>query len=356
MILSSKMKKAGLNKPLGKSTRSSKNIPNNPNPALSPFVRRFIKCVLNTVKKFDLWQKGDSFIVCVSGGPDSLCLLDVLSLLEKKYHFTLHVAHVNYHLRGNDSNLDEKLVVTCAKKSFFPYTVLSHRKSSKNSSEEKLRDIRYAFFEKLRTKNNADHIVVAHNQNDQAETFLLRLLRGSGLRGLSAMRPKNETIIRPLIEMSRKDILYYLKDRNIAFREDKSNADPRYFRNKIRHELIPFLERNFQPQTRKLLAETATLLGEDYAVLSNIPTALSLQHTPFAVEFSRKVLIGLPQALLTQEIRQILRPFLDGKNPDKNLTLELIKALKSDKNKTQTLTFKGLKFIRNGDRVRLLNF
>jgi len=294
--------------------------------------------------------------VCVSGGPDSLCLLDVLSLLAEKYHFAVHVAHVNYHLRGNDSNLDEKLVVAYAKNYSLPYTLLSHKKSSKNSSEEKLRDIRYTFFEKLRTKNNANHIVVAHNQNDQAETFLLRLLRGSGLRGLSAMRPKNEVIIRPLIEMSREDIVHYLKDQNITFREDKSNADPRYFRNKIRHELIPFLEKNYQPQIKKLLAETATLLGEDYAVLSKIPTSLSVKRDSSITEFSCKAILDLPQALATQEIRRLLRPFLDEKNPSKNLISELIKALNSNKSKTQTITFKGLKFIRKGDRVRLLNF
>lgn len=332
-----------------------KTLPSREAP-LSPFVRRFIKRVLNTVEKFDLWQEGDSFIVCVSGGPDSLCLLDVLSLLAEKYHFTLHIAHVNYHLRGKDSNLDEKLVVTRAKNYSLPYMILSQKKSSKKSSEEKLRDVRYTFFKKLRVKKNTDHIVIAHNQDDQAETLLMRLLRGSGLSGLSAMRPKNDYLIRPLIEISRADILQYLEDRGIAFREDKSNTDPRYFRNRVRHELIPFLEREFQPQTRKLLAETATLLGEDYAVLTAIPSQLSLQKEPFAVEFSRVALMKLPLALMHQEIRSLLQPFLDGKNPDKSLINELLKAIKSTKSKTQTLTFKRLKFVRKGDIVRLLNF
>ena len=339
-----------------KSSLSSKSAPPLYKAPPSPFVRRFIKRVLNTVNKFELWHTGDSFIVCVSGGPDSLCLLDVLTLLQKKQNFTFHIAHVNYHLRGKDSDLDEKLVKARAKNYSLPCTVLSQEKKLQDTSEEKLRDIRYIFFEKLRTKKNADHIVIAHNQDDQAETFLMRLLRGSGLSGLSAMRPKNGSIIRPLIEMSRSDILQYLKDRGITFREDKSNADPRYFRNKVRRELIPFLEEKFQPQTRKLLAETAILLGEDYAVLSDIPTKLSLKQEAFSVECSRRVLLKLPTALIHQEIRSLLRPFLDGKNPNKNLINELMKAIKSTKSKTQTLTFRGLKFIRNGDRVRLLNF
>ncbi|MEI8096807.1 MAG: tRNA lysidine(34) synthetase TilS, partial [Candidatus Moraniibacteriota bacterium] len=352
MTTLSKMKKGSLNKPLSRSFKSSQNVLSNHSSVLTPFVRRFIKRVLNTVKKFDLWHKGDSFVVCVSGGPDSLCLLDILSLLSEKYHFTLHIVHVNYHLRGNDSTLDEKLVLTRAKNYSLPSTVLSYKKNLKEASEEKLRTIRYAFFEKIRTKNKADHIVVAHNEDDQAETLLMRLIRGSGLRGLSAMRPKNDCLIRPLIEMSRADIIQYLKDRDITYREDKSNTDTKYLRNKVRHELIPFLEEKFQPQTKKLLAETATLLGEDYALLSNIPSHLPIQHESFAVEFSCKAIISLPQALMAQEIRQLLRPFLDGKNPDKSIILELTKALKSTKSKTQTLTFKGLKFIRKGDRVR----
>ena len=345
-----------MNKPLNKSTKSSKNTPSNPSSALSPFVRRFIKRVLNTVKKFDLWHNGDSFIVCVSGGPDSLCLLDILTLLAKKYHFTIYVAHVNYHLRGEDSHLDEEIVKVNAKNYSLPCTVLSQKKDLKNTSEEKLRDIRYIFFEKLRAKNNAHHIVVAHNQDDQAETFLMRLLRGSGLSGLSAMRPKNGYLIRPLIEMSRSDIIRYLKDRAIPFREDTSNTDLHYFRNNVRHKLIPFLEKNFQPQTKKLLAETATLLGEDYTVLSKIPTGLSVHYDPLTREFSRKAVLALPQALMTQEIRHMLKPFLNGKSPSKSLVNELVKALQSNKSKVQMIAFKGLKFIRKGDRVRLLNF
>ncbi len=290
----------------------------------------------------------------VSGGADSLCLLDVLFLLSKKYDFTLHVAHVNYHLRGRASDLDEMLTREMAERYHLPCSVLSQGKRPKNDVEETLRDIRYAFFAKLRQKTDADNIAVAHNQDDQAETLLLRLLRGSGLSGLSAMRPKSGHIIRPLIEMSRADILHYLKDRRIAFREDASNADPRYLRNRVRHELIPFLEKNFQPQTRRLLAETATILAGDYALLEKHPAAFSAKHSPLGAEFSRAALLALPEPLLCRELRALLRPFLAGKNPGKNLLGELIKSLRSAKRKTQTVVFRGLKFVREGDTVRLL--
>lgn len=336
--------------------RLSKNTPARNEPrdvSLSPFARCFIKRVQNTVKKFELWQKGDSFIVGVSSGPDSVCLLDVLFLLSQKYDFKLYVAHINYHLRGRASDLDEKLTREMAARYGIPCFVFSQRKKLKSDAEEALRDIRYAFFEKLRKKLGAHHIAVAHNQNDQAETLLMRLLRGAGMEGLSAMRPKNNYVIRPLIETNRTDIIQYLKERHLAFREDKSNFNEHYFRNRIRHTLIPFLEKNFQPQTVKLLSETALLLGEDYALLQRHPVQFFTKRAARNIEFSRSAFLNLSGALQRRELRTMLKPLLSHKNPEKNLVNELIKALKSEKSKTQTITFRGLKFVRKGDKVRL---
>lgn len=322
---------------------------------LSPFARRFIKRVQNTVQKFALWQRRDTFVVGVSGGPDSLCLLDVLFLLSEKYDFSLHIAHVNYHLRGRASDLDEARVRRATEEYRLPCTVLSQKKNLKNASEEALRDTRYAFFERLRAKTGADSIAVAHNQDDQAETLLLRLLRGAGLSGLSAMRPKNDRVVRPLIETSRADILRYLKERHIAFQEDASNADVRYLRNRIRHALIPFLERNFQPQTRQLLAETAIILGDDYALLGKrLPTVSSLGHDASEVIFSRQSLLGLSPSALHHTLRATLRPLLAGKPPEKHLLYEIVKSIRSEKGKLRTVTFKGLKLLCKGDTVRLL--
>ncbi len=338
----------------GKSTRSSQSTLPSREAPLSPFARRFIKRVQNTANKFALWKPGDAFVVGVSGGPDSLCLLDVLFLLSKKYSFKLHVAHVNYHLRGRASNLDEALTRKAAVRYHLPFSVLSKKKKSKNASEEALRDIRYAFFETVRHKTGASAIAVAHNRDDQAETLLLRLLRGAGLSGLAAMRPKHGSIIRPLIETNRADILRYLHERALAFREDASNTDPRYLRNRIRHELVPLLEKRFQPQTQKLLAETAMLLGDDYALLQDIAPILSVRKNTRGVTFSRSTLLQLPDPALRHAMRTTLQPLLAGKNPGKRLLHEIIKALKSEKGKVRTVTFKGLKLICKGDTVRLL--
>lgn len=337
-----------------KFARSSRSEPISHNVLSHPFTRCFIKRVQNTVKKFELWRNGDVFIVCVSGGPDSMCLLDVLFSLSQKYNFKLYVAHVNYHLRGRASDLDEMLTKKIAKRYGIPCFVFSQEKKLASDAEEILREIRYTFFEKLRKKVGAHHIAVAHNQNDQAETLLIRLLRGAGLDGLSAMRPKNQHIIRPLIEMSRDDIARYLKERSLEFRKDKSNVNQRYFRNKIRHKLIPFLENNFQPQAVKLLAETALLLEEDYAFLQKRPVDFSVKRDAHSIEFSRSDLLKLSPVLFRRELRTLLKPLLAGKNPQKNLVNELIKTLKSEKSKMQIVSFRGLKFVRKGDKVRLL--
>ncbi len=332
----------------------SKSTPNKHSP-VTPFVRGFLKRVQNTVAKHDLWSHKESFIVAVSGGPDSLCLLDVFFLLSQKYDFTLHIVHVNYRLRGKDSNLDEQCVRERTAAYHLPLTVFHPNKVSSSNLEEKLRDIRYQYFEKVRLQKKATLIAIAHHRDDQAETFLLRLFRGSGMRGLSAMRPKNNLIIRPFIEISRADILSYLKERNITYREDQSNTDPQFLRNQIRHELIPLLEKNYQPQTKKILADTASLLASDYALLESLPS-LSVKKSQDVTEISVLTLQNLPESLLRHELRRLLRPYYPKKSPPKGIITEMEKLVKSTKNKHQILKIPGLKIERRGAIVRLLNF
>ncbi len=343
-----------MHKPLSKSLTSSKNTPNNTSP-LTPFVRAFLKRVQNTVATHQLWGPQDSFIVAVSGGADSLCLLDVLFLLSQKRPFPLHIAHVNYCLRGEDSNLDEILVQKRAEHYRLNLSVLRPKKTSSANLEEKLRDIRYRFFEKIRLQKKATLIAVAHHQDDQAETFLLRLLRGSGMQGLSAMRPKNELLIRPLIDMSRADILRYLKERGISYRTDTSNTDQRILRNRLRHSLIPLLEKEYQPNIKKILADTATLLAHDYGLLEQ---NFSLPHkiSGYDLVFSARELIHFPEAHLRHQLRLLFRSLYDKKSPPKGVIDECLKLFKSTKNKAQSFTFRGLNIERKGDTVRLLDF
>jgi tRNA(Ile)-lysidine synthase TilS/MesJ len=171
------------------------------------------------------------------------------------------------------------------------------------------------------------------------------------------MRPRNDRIIRPLIQMSRADILRYLKERGVRYREDASNADTAFLRNRIRHDLLPLLEKDFQPKAKKLLAQSAALLAEDYAFLVQSALLLSSRKaTETSVECSRSELLALPLSLLRHRLRLLIRPFLGGKPPGKGLLDEIIKSLRSAKSKPQTLASGGLKFVRKGDRVRLLFF
>lgn len=344
-----------MQKPSSKSLKSSDEAQLNNTPRTTPFVRAFLKRVQNTVAQYQLWDEKESFVVAVSGGPDSLCLLDVLYLLSRKTGSTIHVVHVNYGLRGRDSDLDEKLVRERARIYKVDLSVFHPKKTSSRNLEEKLRTVRYQLLEKIRKEKGATLIAVAHHEDDQAETFLLRLLRGSGMRGLSSMLPKNGFVVRPLIEASRKDILHYLTERGLSYRIDKSNEQATFLRNRIRHELIPFLEKNYQPNIKRILSGTASLLSADYQFFEgqfSLPYTVSGTNTLF----SASTLKQLNEAYLREQLRLLLGPLYDKKVPPQGILDEFLKLIRSTKNKSQRLTFRGLNIERKGDTVTLLDF
>lgn len=321
----------------------------------TPFVRSFLKRILDHAGTYRLLPHGAHILVAVSGGPDSICLLDVLFLLSKQRSLQLSIVHVNYRLRGKDADADARLVQKMASLYDIPCTVFSPKYDTHDVSEETLRKIRYAFFEKLRKQKKCAVIAVAHNEDDQAETVLLRIIRGAGLTGLAAMRPKNGFIIRPLMTTSRVNILRYLEERGIPYRQDVSNQDTRFLRNRIRHVLLPLLERDFQPNIKKLLAKNATLIAEDVALVETLlPPLTSLAITRHSVSFSRTEMLAHPLPFVRYHLRSLIKPFLDTLPPSKKLIDEIIKILKSQKNKSQQLAFKGLKLERKGDKVTLL--
>lgn len=191
-----------------------------------------------------------------------MALLAILARLQAKHRFTLHVAHVNYELRGRDSDRDEQLVQNTCDRYRLPLSILRPKRKPVANVEAALRDIRYRFFERLRTKLCFDAIVTAHTMNDVAETFLLNLLRGSGLSGLSPFQRAHSGIIRPLLAFKRSEIEAFIHAEGIPSRIDRSNFSKRFTRNRIRHELLPLLE-TFNPQIIATLAKTAEILGQD---------------------------------------------------------------------------------------------
>lgn len=307
-----------------------------------------IKKLQNTAFRYALFEKESKIIVAVSGGPDSVCLLDILCRLRKKYQFTLVVAHVNYGLRGKESDMDEKFVRELAKKHQLEIHVLRPKISGSANLENRLRDIRYDFFEQLQQKSGFDTIAVAHNANDQVETFFMRLLRGAGLSGLSAMKFKTNRIIRPLLSVWRKEIMEYLQEHNLHYRVDKTNLAPVFLRNKIRHKLIPYVEKHFNPNISRTVFDASVAVAEDYSFLQSL-TREYLQENP---ELSVKSLLKLHPSLIRMVILEKIsqtRPHL--KEIESSHVEEILKAIRSTKGKSQAVRFKGLKMSRKGDRV-----
>ena len=319
----------------------------------------FLKNIQNTAHHFALWKRGDAFILAVSGGPDSMCLLDCLVFLGKKYKWRLHIAHVNYSLRGEESDADEQLVRERATFYGIPLTVLHPEvPSDTNNLEARLRTIRYEFFETLRIQLGFDAIAVAHTQDDQAETVLLRLLRGAGLRGLGAMRFREGVVIRPFLFVTKSDILRYLEEKSLPFRVDQSNTDSRFTRNRIRHELLPLLE-TFNPNIRATLARSALSLADDADVFT---TSLN-QSVVFPKNDEDGAFVLDASAFGVFPIasqRAFLRAFIGeigGTHelpPSFSVIEEIRKFIASTKNKVAEKSFHGLKFTRRGAKVSVL--
>ena len=211
---------------------------------------------------------GTPIVVGVSGGADSVALLSILRELRDRQSTPLSelvVAHCNYGMRAAESNGDAEFVRALAGKFGFRCEIWQANQLAKPGGEgweSHFRTLRYDFFEKLAAEIGARYVVVGHTRDDQAETVLFRILRGtslSGLRGIPAIRRLNDqlTLFRPLLEIGRDDLLHYLAEHGLEFRVDSSNQSPAYTRNRIRNDLIPFLERQFNSDLRPRLVELA---------------------------------------------------------------------------------------------------
>lgn len=209
----------------------------------------------------------EKIILAVSGGPDSTALLYLMYDLRDELKCSLHIAHLNHNLRGEESDADAVFVKEQAQKLGLPITVESldvKSMISKESLESGARRIRYEFYEKVMSETHANKVVLGHTADDQAETVIMRFLRGSGAKGLSGIPPiRDDIYIRPLIETSRAEVEEYLQSLNIIPRWDSSNLSTEYERNKIRHELIPLLESNYSPNIKHILQQTADILREE---------------------------------------------------------------------------------------------
>ncbi len=233
-----------------------------------------IRTVKKTITDNSLIKKGDKILVALSGGADSVCLLHVLSTLKEELKINVAAAHLNHMIRGREADSDEAYAAELCTKlgiHFYAERVDVPLISKRDGISEELagRQERYAFFERLCKKHSFTKTATAHNRNDRAETVLMRVIRGTGIDGLCSIKYKrDDNVIRPLLDVKREDIENYCAENSLKYCTDSTNAETIYTRNKIRAELIPFIEKNFNPKVIDSLCSLAENSTEDAAFIN----------------------------------------------------------------------------------------
>lgn len=231
--------------------------------------------VLDTITKYNMIQDNDKVVIGVSGGPDSIALLTILNKLKEKWNIKLYVAHINHRIRKEAEEETEYVKDFCAKIGVEIYikeiNVEEEAKRLKIGTEEAGRNIRYAFFEEVLEKVGANKIATAHQKNDNAETVLMNIMRGTSIAGLKGIeKVRDGKFIRPLIECSREEIENYCKDNKLDPKYDKSNNENIYTRNKIRNLLIPYLQKEYNPNIIDTINRLADLAAQEEQFLNKV--------------------------------------------------------------------------------------
>ncbi|HET8580020.1 MAG TPA: tRNA lysidine(34) synthetase TilS [Nitrospiraceae bacterium] len=280
---------------------------------LSPLASR----VAEVARARRLFRPGDCVLAAVSGGPDSVALLSLLTELAPSWKLVLWAIHLNHGLRGAESDEDARFVASlCEQLGVELITERvdvtdSARRRSRQSLQEYAREARYKVMQRVGHALGADKIALGHTADDQAETLLMWLLRGSGTTGLAGIPPSREPLfIRPLLDYNRADIVSYLQTQKLEFREDSSNANLLYLRNRVRHELLPTLKR-FNPAVLKVLARQVEILREEDHCLqqwvAQRMARMASQDTDGTVLVDRASLLALPVALQRRTVRTLIR-------------------------------------------------
>lgn len=258
--------------------------------------------VSSAIKRYDLLKKGATVVVGVSGGPDSMVLLHVLQTLKSAWQIKIVAAHLNHKTRRGESDRDQKFVERWAKRWGIPCVAeeLNAPEDKSGASWENFwREARWKFFTKVAQTHGAKTIALAHHMNDQAETVLVRILRGTGPGGLAAMRPGSSRsglrIIRPLLSVSREEITEYARDHAVRYVEDSSNLLPTFLRNRVRHDLLPHIETNYQEKIQTLLARLATVSAEEEDFIEQV--TLKAWDRVLAEEFDRCIALHIKNIL-----------------------------------------------------------
>lgn len=231
--------------------------------------------VLETIKKYNLIETGDRIVCGVSGGPDSIAMLNILTEIKKEriIDFEIFVAHINHGIREN-AKIDEKYVLEfCENKGIECYVLHAKVKEmaekEKRGLEETGRIVRYEYFDKILQETKSNKIAIAHNSNDNAETVIMNIIRGTGLSGLKGIEAKSGIYIRPLIEANREIIEEYCEHENLNPRHDESNDENIYTRNKIRNIAIPYIKKELNPNILETIIRLSEIAKDDLDYLDS---------------------------------------------------------------------------------------
>lgn len=275
------------------------------------------KKILETIKEYSLISPGNTLIAAVSGGPDSMAMLHVIRQLTWDWGVRIHVAHFNHMFRGKEAEEEASFVAITAQHmgldcTVEAYDVPLYLKETGLSPEEGARSLRYDFLQRVADKLNGDFIMTAHHANDQAETVLLHLLRGTGPEGLAAISPREGNLIRPLLGITKEEIIAYCRENSLAYRLDPSNNEGIYTRNKVRLSLIPYLKQ-FNPQIVHSLAKTADICRGENDLLNKATRSAMDKLTIFSdeqqVTVNHKEMKTFHPAIQRRLIRQVLDDF-----------------------------------------------
>ncbi|WP_455804610.1 tRNA lysidine(34) synthetase TilS [Clostridium butyricum] len=274
------------------------------------------KKVMSYIKDNNLIKSGDKVLVALSGGPDSVCLLNILYNLKAELNIEIGAAHLNHLLRDKDAFEDEEYVKTLCKSLDIPCFVKrvdinKYSKDKKMSSEMAGRDARYNFFDDIVKDEGYTKIATAHNANDQAETILFRLMRGSGIEGLCGIKVRRDKIIRPILCLSRKEVEEYIEINNLKPRIDKTNFEKIYNRNKIRLDMIPYIKENFNEDIIQTLNRMSVLLQKDNEFIEDSARSFYEKHCIEQSDYFiiKKEMFDNKEAVVTRVIRYALTNF-----------------------------------------------
>jgi tRNA(Ile)-lysidine synthase len=303
------------------------------------------------MKRSSHFRAGQRVGVAVSGGPDSILLLHFMHLYTRQAALKLAAVHFNHKLRGEESDADEQFVREQAAELGIEF----HRSEPEGGTEARpkhrnleaaARDLRYHFFFSLINRGTLDKIVTGHTADDQAETVLLRLLRGSGTRGLGGIYPTlgGGKILRPFLNLTRSDIERELQERKLAFRTDSTNRELRFQRNRIRHELLPLLKKEFNPEIAPLLADLADRARDDEETLEQLAHERAL---PWRVregaeeKIPVRALVELPAAIQRRVLRQMVQAVKGDVRGITHRHLESLRRLAGGAQSGRKLLFPG---------------